>query len=925
MRPLLRAARLAAALAAVVVVAACSGDSEATLLSSARGYLDKHDAKAAVIQLKNLLQKNPDSGPARLLMGRALSELGDPAGAMVEYRKAQALHVADEDLLPEMARAMMLTGEAAKVTAQFAGTELKHESANADLHATVGAAFALQGNVEQAKAQSARALQASPGYAPAVVLQAQLKAMDKDIDGALALLDDVLRKDPADARAGLMRGELLWRVRGDRDGAAAAFRQVIGSNPRSVQARTSLVGVLSEQAKTEEAAKELAELKKVAPSHPDTLYLEARAAYAAKDYRGASDIAARLVKGMPDNPIALEIAGASAYQLRGYQQAETQLARAVKLAPDRVLARQLLAQTYLRTGQATRAIETLQPLVDNAKADGPSLAVAGEAYLQAGDPKRADEAFRRAALAAPQNTQVRTAVAVSRAAHGQLAQALPELESLAATGNDPRADFALVSARLAQKDTAGALKAIDALQKKLPDSAQPDYLRGRVLVLRDDRAGAARAFEAALAKDKNYYPAVAALSALDLAAGKPADARKRFEALLQSDPKNAQAHMALAELAARAGAGAPEIARHLDEAVKAAPEDPTPRVRLVDVHLKAGDPKTALSAAQSAAAALPDNPAILDALGRAQLAAGDSQQALSTFGRWTSQQPTNPLAQVRLAEAQFAAGDRAGARTSLRKALEIDPKLFAAQRALATLALADKRPDDAVAAAREWQTQHADDAAGFALEGEIEASRRNWAAAATALRAALQRAKTPELAIALHAALLNGGQRAEADRWAADWQRQQPRDLAFRYHLGDVAMAARDYAGAERHYRAVLEAQPRNALAMNNVAWLLVQQGKPGGLPLAEQANEALPGRAALMDTLAAALAAENQLPRAIEIQKQAVERSRQDPGLRLNLARLYAKAGDKSKATAELQSLAKLGDAFPAQAEVAALLKSVQ
>ena len=162
MRPLLRAARLAAALAAVVVVAACSGDSEATLLSSARGYLDKHDAKAAVIQLKNLLQKNPDSGPARLLMGRALSELGDPAGAMVEYRKAQALHVADEDLLPEMARAMMLTGEAAKVTAQFAGTELKHESANADLHATVGAAFALQGNVEQAKAQSARALQASP-------------------------------------------------------------------------------------------------------------------------------------------------------------------------------------------------------------------------------------------------------------------------------------------------------------------------------------------------------------------------------------------------------------------------------------------------------------------------------------------------------------------------------------------------------------------------------------------------------------------------------------------------------------------------------------------------------------------------------------------------------------------------------------------
>ncbi len=915
----------ATVLATLVFVAGCSGESEEKLLASARGYLDKHDGRAAVIQLKNLLQKNPDSGPARLLMGRALVESGDPGNAIVEFRKAQELRVPDDDVLPEMARAMMLTGEAAKVAAQFASTELKRESANADLHATVGAAFALQNNLEQARAQSARALQSQPGYAPAVVLQAQLKAMERDIDGALFLLDDVLKKAPDDTRAGVMRGELLWRGKGDRDGAAEAFRKVLATNPRSVQAHTSLVGLLGEQGRHEEAAKALAELKKVAPSHPDTLYLEARAAYRTKDFRSAADLAARLVKGMPDNPIALEMAGAAAYQLKGYQQAETQLSRALKLAPDRLLARQVLAQTYLRTGQPARAVEALQPLVDNPKADGASLAVAGEAYLQAGDPKRADEAFKRAALAAPQNNQVRTSVAVSRAAHGQLAQALPELESLAASDSDPRADFALVSARLAQKDTAGALKAIDALQKKLPDSAQPDYLRGRVLVLRNDAAGATKAFEAALAKDRNYQPAVAGLAALDLAAGRPAEARKRFEALAQADPKNVAAHLALADLAVRAGAPVAEIARHYEEAAKAAPEDAAPRVRLVDLYLKSGDPKAALSVAQTGAAALPDSAALLDALGRAQVAAGDSEQGLTTFRKLAALQPSSATAQLRVAEAQFAAGDRAGARAALRKALELDPKLFAAQRALATVALADKRPEDAIAAAREWQAKHPTDAAGFALEGEVESVRRNWAPAASALRAALQRARSPELAIALHAALLNGGQRAEADRFAADWQRTQPADQAFRYHLGDVAMAARDYAGAERHYRTVLEAQPRNALAMNNIAWLLVQQGKPGALPLAEQANQALPGRAALMDTLASALAADNQVPRAIEVQKQALERSQQDPNLRLNLARLYIKAGDKAKAGAELQTLAKLGDAFRGQAEVAALQKTLQ
>jgi predicted Zn-dependent protease len=105
----------------------------------------------------------------------------------------------------------------------------------------------------------------------------------------------------------------------------------------------------------------------------------------------------------------------------------------------------------------------------------------------------------------------------------------------------------------------------------------------------------------------------------------------------------------------------------------------------------------------------------------------------------------------------------------------------------------------------------------------------------------------------------------------------------------------------------------------------MVQQGKPGAVKVAEQANEILPGRAQLLDTLATAQAAEGQVPKAIETQKQAIARSPQDPALKLNLARLYIKSGDKLRARAELEDLAGLGDKFAAQGEVAQLLKSVQ
>jgi len=910
----------------LLLLPACGGESEEKLIASAKTYLDKNDNRAAVIQLKSVLQKNPQSGEARFLLGTSLRESGDPAAALVELRKAQELNIADERVLPELARTMLLVGEHAKVSGQYAGTELRDGKASADLATSVAAAFAMQGDKVKAREYSNRALQAQPGYTPAIILQAQLKASDKDLDGALFLLDEVLAKAPGDVRAGTLKGDLLWQGRKNPDAALAAFRQVVATTPQAVSARAAIIGILVEQSKADEAKAELAELKKVAPNHPDTLFLEARAAFQNKDYKATRDITARLLKFMPDNVAALELAGAAEFRLKSDAQAEAFLSRALKLAPGRLLSRHLLAQTHLRAGQPTRAIELLQPVIEQPQADGISLALAGEAYLQAGDAKRSDEAFQRAAKAAPQDSRVRTSVAMAQMLRGgDTGSALHDLEVIAADDKSPRPDLALISGRLRQNDVAGALKAADALRKKLPDAPLPELLRGRILALKKDQPGAIAAFEAALTKDPNYFPAVASLAAIELAANKPDAAKKRFEDLLKANPKNHRALLALAELAARTNAPTAEVTRLVGEAVRASPSEPTPRLLLVNHLLRGGDSKAALVAAQDAAAALPNNIDITDALGRAQLAAGDGQQAVSTFKRLVSLQPANTTFQLRLADAYAATKDTDNARRSLKRALELNPKLLAAERGLIVLALADKRPDDALKMARELQKKDPKDGAGFAFEGEIEAGRKNWPAATAALRAALQRSRSTGTVIKLHSVLLAGGQAAEAERLAADWQREQPKDPGFRYYLGDLALARNEFAVAENHYRAVVELQPNNALALNNIAWLMVKQGKAGAVPLADKASRLLPDSAQLLDTLATALAADNQLPRAIETQKRAVQQDPKDAGLRLSLARYYVKAGDKSQARAELMDLAKLGDKFGGQGEVSELLKTVQ
>lgn len=915
--------RLCAALIATALLAACDGKSESELLASGKQLLANKDLPGAIIQFKSALQRQPDSPEARLLLGKALLDSGDPSAALVELTKAQELQAPEDAVVPPLARAMLLMGDEAKLISTFAATKLLDPQAQADLLTTLATAHTVRNEPDKARAAIDEALRAVPGYLLAVVLDARLKAAAGDYNGALALLEPALAKGDPEGRAAMLKGEVLWQGTKDLDGALAVFKTVLAAHPKTVGAYTASISILGAQGKADEAKAQLEALKKALPSHPETLFFSAQLAFTEKDYKGSRELTDRLLKIMPENPRVLELAGAAEYRLGQFTQAEAFLAKALKISPGQPLSRQLLAQTYLRANQPNKVIELMTPVLESKSADATSLALAAEAWGMLGETKKADEAFALASKAAPGDTRVRTSAAMAQLARGNAGAAVAQLETLAAEDKGTRADIALITARLRQNDFNGALKAIDGLEKKIPDRPVAYNLRGRVLLLKKDNAAAKKVFEVALSKDATYFPAVASMAAIDLAEGKPDVAKKRFEDLAKAKPKSHQPWLALSELAARTGEPPEQVVQLLQNGVKANAGDPVPHIALVNHLLSKGDGKAALTAARDATAALPNNLEVMEALGRAQLGADAAEQAVATFKQLTSLRPTDPLAQVRLGEALVANKDIEGARRAVKRALELNPDLLAAKRALVSLALQENKPADGLALVREMQRKDPKDPVAFGLEGDLEASRRNWDAAAAAYGKALQLQRSTEAAVRQHASLRMAGRTAEADKLAAEWLKERPRDAAFRFHLGDMALG-KDDAQAESHYRAVLEMQPRNALAMNNIAWLMAKQGKKGAVAMATKANELLPGRPQLMDTLALSLAAEGQLPKAIETQKLALSRAPGDPALKLGLAKLLIKSGDKAYAKAELEDIAKLGSRFSGQAEVAELLKTL-
>lgn len=907
------------------VTTACGADDPEKLIASTKAFLAKEDAKSAIIQIKTALQEDPDNAEARFLHGKALLLGGDPAAAVIELRKALELRHSQDAVVPELVRALYADGKYQLLLDEFGQTTLSDARAQADLLATLAVSHGSLGQRDLALRAIANSLRLVPDYGPAKIFEARLQADGGDLPGALRAADAQIQRDPRSPEAWQLKGDLLNYGQRDVEGALAAYRQALEVKQNFVPAHSATLSLLIAKQDVAAARKQLAQLNQVLPSHPQTAYFAGNIELLDKNVDKARGIAQALLRVAPKNALVLQLAGAIEFEKRSYLQAETHLTRALQANPEQGTARQMLALTYLRLTQPAKALASLQPLLEKPDPASSTYALAAEAHLQAGDLQAAEASLARAAEIDPSDKRTQTALAVSRVLKGNAEEGISTLRELAANDQGTTADLPLISFMVRNKDFSGALQAIDALEKKAPESPVAANLRARVMMQQGKVEQARQGFEQALKLQPSFYPATSALAQMALLDGKPDEAQRLVDEALKADPKSTPALLTSARLMASRGAPREEIIAVFTGAIQQGGNDPAPRLALINFHLASRDFKAALEVAQSAATSLPDNVEILDALGRAQAATGDTNQAISTFSKLSQILPRSPLPNLRLADVQWAGGKREAAMQSLKRALSVAPDNLQAQRAMVDAYLADNNTAQAAAVAREVQKQRPAQDIGFLMEGSIAASRQQWDQALTIYRQGLAAAPdSTELATRIHVALVTTKKQAAADQHAVDWLKSHPADAAFRSYLGDTALANRQLAVAEARYREVLELQPDNALALNNLAWLLATTKKPGAVVVARKAAVLLPDRPAIMNTLAMALASEGQTAEAVRVMKQAVALQDRNPQLRLELARLLVQVGDKSAAKVELEALAALGTKFPMHNEVSKMLKTL-
>ena len=900
--------------------------SESESLSAAKSHISKKDFKSAGVELKSLLQVNGSSAEARYLFGKSLFEIGQPGFAEVELRKSLELNYPAGEVIPLLASAMLQTAQYKRIVDDYSATALNPAESAAALRTTLAKALNAMGRKAEAEAALAAAVRGVPNFPAALVFGAQMRADTGDIDGAIQRLDTVLSDDPKNAEAWRAKGDAQYFGKGDSEGALINYRKALDANPRDQPALIAIIAVRLSRGEIEEAEKQLKQLRLLYPGHIQVAVFDAELAFSRKQYTKARELLLAIIRSEPGNLRVLQLAGATELAANSPVQAEAYLGKAVRLHPQVASVRILLARAYLQSGQYQNALGTLAPVIDRADVPAYALSTAGEAYLGLGDASRALGMYEQAAKARPDDAKLKIGRAQAILATGQVEMALSEFARIAEIDKEINADIALIAERIKRRDWAKANSAIDSLERKRPNNAFTDQMRGDIQVRQGDNAAARKSFERALSIDGNYFPALQGLIALDLIDYRTAAAHDRLKIFLDSHKNHVSAILAMAKLEALAGAGRDNVVKRMTDAKLAEPSDLSSRVALAEYYLKLGAAKQALVELREADGIAPNQPDILDLMGRALLGSGDDQQALLTFGKWSALQPKSPLPHIRMAELEASRKRWDAALEQYKRAQALSPELAPVQRAIVKTLAAAGRIDRAVSFAREVQVKRPADAIGYSLEGDLEALRGRWEHAVPRFRSAVSKPDaTAEDAGRFYLALVASNQPDAAEASADSWIKAHPRDGDFIFTQGQRALARKDLTAAERRFLNVLEVFPRNVSAINNVAWIMVQQKRSGAVEMAERAVALAPDSPEVLDTLASALAQAGQTDRAITIQKAAISKSPFVlPAYRVALAKLYVQSGNQRSALVELEAVAALGERFGGYAEVATLIQTL-
>jgi len=811
-----------------------------SLLDRAAAYEKNGQYRAAFIEIKNALSKDPASLPAKLKIAELQLSTGQPKSASLTLESISPAPVNDKQYVDLYAESL-IAQEKFKTALQF--IEKNQTQCSSRCLSLKGDALLAIQDTSTAEKTYSQALQADGKniYANLGLVKTYLQT--KQVEKANVLLDSIIEKNPDSTDALLLKASTLINA-GQQANAEDILNKALFTlpstdviTPKRIIIIEKLVDILTLQGRTEEAltySKSLADLDPKG-SELRSMMDEAIALYNAKNYEGARAILEKINQESSSNQVKT-LLGVIDYLSGDFAAASTMLEGGINIESSTTTTKSILVNSYLVTGQTEKALAFLGKDYQTNGDDPETINLYANTLLRTGKFEEAYPLLEKSLKLKPDQANIHVAKFYYHLQIRDTESATKDITTAYKLAPQNQSILSLYFGFKARSKMDEAISELDAVIANNQNNAYLHYFSGYLYTQKQALEKAAGAYKKSLEIDSDLKnPAHLALAKLYLLDKKYDSAIELYTSLINKGMDFADAYKGIIT--------AYELKNDINSAIELvttqAVEKQSIEARrvLAEYYILNKNTKAAIEQLDLANNEKVEKTGALNALLLA-VPTDARDDTLNTFKRLLvkaiSNQPKNTALFYKLIDLELA-------NKNLTSATELNNKLKGFDTSYgpyfygSKIAQLENRGDEALTIAKAgWEALKTDEAGNYYF---------NF----------LTARKLP------------------TEAFIDEWIKSIPDSINGRLYKA-LAIQASDTDGAIRIYEDLLKIAPDSYRILNNLAWIYQEKGDSRALATAENAFKANPNDAAVLDTYGWILFKAGQTAKAEEILANALK-----------------------------------------------------
>jgi tetratricopeptide (TPR) repeat protein len=699
----------------------------------------------------------------------------------------------------------------------------------------------------------------------------------------------------------------------DFDRAILDFRNAIQAMPNDSEAHYQLGLAYLESGNGQGAAFELMSAVKLDPKNmPAQLKLSEMMALNSDPavVEQARKKAQEVLAASPNNADALESLALAELRLEESGDAVEHLQKALEAAPQHLNASMTLALVKLRDNDQAGAEEVMLKSVAGAPRSAEHVYALGRFYNLIRKPEDAEKAFRKALELDPKYGPALIALANLLYRTGRMDEAGQWFERASALpGKQYRPLHAIFLFKSGKSDA--AIAEFERLYKADLKSREDRTRLISAYFQLGRRADAEKVLTDALKTNPNDTDALTQRAELNVIQGKYKEAETDLTEVLRNKPNSPEAHAVMAKVHEARGNSQRQL-EELTEALRLNPKALAVRVRLANALTRNNAAKRALEVLDQTPGQDKQSLAVIAERNTAWWTLGDLAEMRKGIDQGLAISRT-PALLLQDGMLKLREKDYQGGRASLEELLKQSPEEWKALDAIAISYVEEKKMAEGTAVVRQHTSQMPKSAAAQLFLATWLFRTGDKAGARAAFQAAKSLAPNSAGAdLGLAQLDANEGKLESARGIFTAVVAREPLNIGARLGAAQIDVQTGRTDEAIDHYERILQMDSGNAIALNDLAYLLADTGKDPdrALMLAQKVKAMAPGNLTVEDTIGWAYYKKGLYRASLDYLGKAADGG--TPRRKVHLAMAYIQTGDRQKASALVQAALKEDPSLP-------------